>query len=184
MILGYHQGHVFGHAVLSPDIENVLHQRWFLVQSLPGDGARFERIMFERYEGQIGKTVVGFEIVHKAAHPGSSALRVGPDRDVFIYTLENRSSELQLGINLVNGRGPLDVERAVVFWESVLSVGFFTHLDSGNGVAAFFDIGDLRGGIVGCAVEHGDGNHRGKVVGESAGEENVEAAVLAASAVR
>ena len=50
-----------------------------------------------------------------------------------------------------------------------------------RGVAAFLDVRDLGGGIVGRAVQHRDRNHRGKISGEPAGEEDVEPAVLAAS---
>jgi len=57
--------------------------------------------------------------------------------------------------------GELDVKLGVIFRRSVMAVGFFSHFDVGNGVAALFDVGDLSDGIFGCAVNHGDGNHRG-----------------------
>ena len=65
----------------------------------------------------------------------------------------------------------------------MLAVGFFAHFYISDGVAAFFDVGDLGGGIFRCAVKHGDRNHCRKVIGESAGKENVEAAVLIVSSI-
>src|SRR5205085_1641654 len=53
----------------------------------------------------------------------------------------------------------------------------------GDGTDAFFDVGNLRGGIFGSAVEHGDGNHRGQIVGDTAGEEEIEAGVLIVAAI-
>src|SRR5262249_47628110 len=51
------------------------------------------------------------------------------------------------------------------------------------GVAAFFDVCNLGGGIVGSAVKHRDGNHRGQIVGEAAGEEEIKACMLVIAAV-
>ncbi len=48
-------------------------------------------------------------------------------------------------------------------------------------IAALLNVGDLRGGVVRRAVKHGDRNHRRKIVGEAAGEEKIEAAVLVAA---
>src|ERR1700693_921566 len=65
----------------------------------------------------------------------------------------------------------------------MLSIGLLAHFDVSDGIAALLNVGDLRGGVLGRAVEHGDGNHCRQVVGESAGKENIEAAVLVVSTV-
>src|SRR5438105_10429329 len=65
----------------------------------------------------------------------------------------------------------------------MFAVGLFAHFDIADGIAAFFDVGNLRGGIFGSAVEHGDGNHRGQIVGDTAGEEEIEAGVLIVAAI-
>src|SRR6516162_988909 len=50
---GNHQWHFLGHPIVSPDLEGVHHQLRFLVESLPGNVASLERIMFERNERQV-----------------------------------------------------------------------------------------------------------------------------------
>ena len=55
MILRHHQRNILRHAVVSPDLENVLHQCRFSVESLPRDIARFERIVLKRYEAEVSE---------------------------------------------------------------------------------------------------------------------------------
>ena len=126
---------------------------------------------------------MGFQISHEAPHPGGLSLCVGPNPNVVIDALENRASEFELRVHLVNCRRPLQVQRAVVFWHGVLAVGLFTHLDIADSVAPLLEVSDLSRRIVGCAVEHGDGNHCRQVIGEPTGEKNIEAAVLKHSTV-
>src|SRR5579864_578492 len=73
---------------------------------------------------------------------------------------------------------PLNVERAIVLGHGMLPVGFLAHLDKGNRISALLDVCDLSSRIFRRAIKHGDRNHRGQVVGESASEEEIEAAVL------
>ena len=65
----------------------------------------------------------------------------------------------------------------------MLAVGLLSHLYISDGVTTLFNVCDLRGRIFRCAVEHGDRNHCRKIIGESAGKENIEAAVLIVSSV-
>src|ERR1700730_11245504 len=65
----------------------------------------------------------------------------------------------------------------------MLAVRFLAHFDVSDTVAAFLDVGDLRRRIVGRAIQHGDRNHRRQVVGQSAGEEKIEAAVLVVATI-
>ncbi len=51
MILRNHQRDILRHAVISPHLQNVLHQRWFRVQRLPRDVAGFEGIVLEGNKG-------------------------------------------------------------------------------------------------------------------------------------
>ena len=114
-------------------------------------------------------------------------MRSGPARrarrDVFVHAFEDRPTQLELGIDFVNGRRPLQVERGVILRHGVLAVGLLAHFDVSDAIAAFLDVGDLRRRIVRRAVKHGDRNHRRKVVGQSAGEKKIEAAVLVAAAI-
>src|SRR6266496_5917487 len=106
MTLGHDQRDIVRHPVLAPDLQNVLHQARLAVETLPGDVAGLERIMFEGDEGQVGEPTVYLEVVDKAAHPRRAALRIGPQPDVFVDTLENRPSQPQLRVNLVQGSSP------------------------------------------------------------------------------
>src|SRR5260370_42008099 len=60
----------------------------------------------------------------------------------------------------------------------MLAVWLLTHFNVADAIAALLHVGNLRGRVVRRSVKHGDRNHRGKVVGESAGKEKVEASVL------
>ena len=183
MTLGHDQRDIVRHAVLAPHLQDVLHQARLAVETLPGDVAGLERIMFEGDEGQVGEPTVCLEVVDKADHPRRAALRIGPHPDVFVDTLENRPSQPELRVDLVQGSSPLQVERRIVFRHGVLAVGLFSHLDVPDRVAAPLDVGDLCRGVVGCTVEHRDRNHGRQVVRQPAGEEKVEPGVLVGSAV-
>src|ERR1044072_8784560 len=98
MTLGHDQGDVVRHAVVTPHLQDMLHQAWLTVETLPGDVAGLERIMLERDEGQVGEATVSLEVVDKQAHPPRAALGIGPHPDVFVDTLENRPSPPELGV--------------------------------------------------------------------------------------
>src|SRR5207245_9384044 len=83
----------------------------------------------------------------------------------------------------MNGRSPLNVKRSVVFRHAVLAIRIFSHLDIADGVATLLNVGNLSGGIFRRAVKEGDGNHRGQVVSEPTGEENVKAGVLVSATI-
>src|SRR5947208_14563696 len=100
----------------------MLHELRFGVQSFPSDGARLERIVLERDEGQVGEATVGLQISHEAPHPGGSPLGVGPHSDVLVYTLKDWASQLERGVDLVDGRGPLDVKRGTIFRHAELPI--------------------------------------------------------------
>ena len=161
----------------------MLHELRFGVQSFPRDGARLERIVLERDEGQVGEATVGLQISHEAPHPGGSPLGVGPHSDVLVYTLKDWPSQLERGVDLVNGRGPLDVKRGIIFRHGVLAIGLLPHFYISDAVATLFQVGNLHSRIVWRAVEHGDWNHRRKIVRKPATEENIKAAVLVISTV-
>ena len=122
------------------------------------------------------------QVIDEPSHPGRPALRVRPHADVFVDAFKNRTAQLELRIDLVDCRGPLEVKRAVIFRHGVFAVGFLTHFDVTDRVTALLDVGDLGGGIVRRAVEHRHRNHGRQIVGHPAGEEHVEAAVLVAAA--
>ncbi len=90
MILSHHQGYVFGHSVVSLDLENVLQQMRFGVQSLPGDGAGIERIVLERNESQVRDAAVRFQLIDEAAPLRNAPLRIWPDANVFVDSFEHR----------------------------------------------------------------------------------------------
>ncbi len=173
-----HERNIRRYAIVSRDLENVLHQLRLRVQRLPGDGARLERIVFEGNEGQVAEASAGFQVGDESSHPGSAAPCIGPDVDVFVHTLKNRPAQFEPGIDFVNRRSPLQVECAVVFRHRMLAVGLFAQLDVADGVTALLDVCDLGRGVLGCSVEHGDGNHGRQIVRDAAGEKQVEAGVL------
>src|SRR5580700_2601610 len=63
----------------------------------------------------------------------------------------------------------------------MFAVRLLTHFDVSDAVAAFLHVSNLGSGVIRRAIKHGDRNHRRKIVGESAGKEKVEAAVLVAA---
>src|ERR1043166_8401812 len=113
MTLGHDQRDIVRHAVVTPHLQDMLHQAWLTVETLPGDVAELERKMPERDEGQVGEATVSLEVVDKPTHPRRAALGIGPHPDVFVDTLENRPSQPELRVNLVQGPGPLQIERRI-----------------------------------------------------------------------
>ena len=183
MILSDHQGQVVRDAIIPPYLQDVFHKLWFGIQILPSDCARLKWVVLERDECQVREPIMGFQISHEAPHPGGLSLCVGPNPNVVIDALENRASEFELRVHLVNCRRPLQVQRAVVFWHGVLAVGLFTHLDIADSVAPLLEVSDLRSCIVGRAVQHSHRDHRWKIVSDSAGKERVKSCVLVKSIV-
>ena len=100
-------------------------------------------------------------------------MRVGPGFDVFVDSLEHRAAEFEFGVHAMHGGGELQVECGVIFGQHVLAIGLLAHLHVGNGIAMLFQISHLRRRVFGRAVEHGDGNHGGKIVGDATGEEQI-----------
>ena len=65
----------------------------------------------------------------------------------------------------------------------MLSIGLLSHFYISDAVAALFHVGNLRSRIVWRSVEHGDWNHRRKIVRKPATEKNIKAAVLVISTI-
>src|SRR5258707_6174938 len=86
--LGHHQWDVLRYPVVAPHLQDVLHLARLAVETLPGDVAGLERIVFERDESQVGEPAVRLQVVDEAAHPRRAAARIGPEPEVFVYTLE------------------------------------------------------------------------------------------------
>ena len=73
------------------------------------------------------------EVAQEAVHPGAVARSVGPGRPGVDVGLEAGAAEVECRVDAVQGVGPLNVQRAVVFRRHVLAVGFFAHLDAAQG---------------------------------------------------
>src|SRR5437899_390790 len=80
-------------AVISPHLKNIGDQTCFVVEVAPMHLAGSEGIMFERHKRKIGYAVMGFQIIKKTAHPGSSAASVRPNFYVFVYAFEDWASQ-------------------------------------------------------------------------------------------
>ncbi len=65
----------------------------------------------------------------------------------------------------------------------MLAVGLFSHLDVADGGASLLNVSNLCCRVVRRAVEQGDRHHCWEIVGQSAGEEEIEAGVLIASSI-
>ena len=135
--------------------------------------------MLEGHEGEILKPIVGFQVIEETAEPGSATLGVTPDLNVFGDAFENRASEFVIRVDAVESRGELQVQGPIVLGLHVLAVGLFAQLNVRDGIAALLDVGHLRGGIFGRAVQHRNGNDGGQAAGDSAGEEEVPAGLVA-----
>src|SRR3954464_9832823 len=73
----------------------------------------------------------------------------------------------------------LKIESSVIFGEHVLTIGLLSHLNVGNWIPAFFQIGDLRNGVFGSGIDQGNRNHGRQSARVTAGVEEVESYLLA-----
>src|SRR3984893_17978139 len=75
-------------------------------------------------------------------------------------------------------RGPLEVKRAVILRQGVFSVRLFAHFHVRDGIAAFFEVSNLRDGIFRIVIKHSHWDHGGKAARDSASVEKVEAYLI------
>ena len=75
-------------------------------------------------------------------------------------------------------RGPLQVERSVIFGQHVLAVRFLPHLHIGDRIISSLEIGDLVGGIFRCAIEHRHRQHRGQPARVAASIEKIKSDLI------
>src|SRR5690242_21344658 len=61
----------------------------------------------------------------------------------------------------------------------MFSIRLFPHFHVRNGIAALFEVSDLRNGIFGVVIDHGDRNHRRQATRNTAGIEKVKAYMIA-----
>src|SRR5438105_1405899 len=80
-------------AVIAPHLKNIGDQTCFVVEVAPMHLAGSEGVMFEGHKRKIGYAVMGFQIIKKTAHPGSSAASVRPNFYVFVYAFEDWASQ-------------------------------------------------------------------------------------------
>src|SRR5579864_2029707 len=73
----------------------------------------------------------------------------------------------------------LQVKYRVVFGQHVLAIGLLSHFDIRNEIATLLEVAHLRGSVLRSAVQHCDWNNRGQATSDSAGEEQVEAWLVA-----
>src|SRR5207249_8087595 len=165
MALGHDQGHILGYAVFAPYLENVLHQLWLGVECAPFDFAWMKGIMLERNERQIRETAMLFQVIDETSHPRCMSLCIWPNPNILIYAFENGPAKFEGRIYFVKGRGPLDVQSAVIFGHRVLAVGLLAHFDVGNTVSALLNVRDFSSRIIRRAIKHGDRNHRRQIIG-------------------
>ncbi len=126
--------------------------------------------MLEGKKREIVHPLMLLQIIQEARGPGNLTIRVGPNLDVFIYALKRWTAQFQIWIQPMQCRGPLDVQRGVIFGQHVLPIGFFTHLDVRNWISALLQISELSGSVVGSVVEQRHRNHAGQSACNSAGE--------------
>src|SRR5215510_3758803 len=88
-------GYAGRQAIVSPDLQDMTHQRRFIVQVAPLHLAGLEGIMLEGYKRQIVQSAVGLQVIEKAAHPRSSSLCIRPYLNVFVHSLEDWSTKFQ-----------------------------------------------------------------------------------------
>ena len=85
-------GNTLGQSVIAPNVESVANEVGFVVKFAPLEQTGLERIMLEGNEREITDAAMRFQVIEKAAHPGSSPFRIRPDFNVFVYALEDRAS--------------------------------------------------------------------------------------------
>jgi len=92
--------------------------------------------VLEREKRQILHAPVFLQIIDEAPQPRGPALRIRPHFDVFIHAFKHWPAELQFGINAMQRRRPLQVQRSVIFRRSVFSIRFFADFHIRNRVTA------------------------------------------------
>src|SRR5215831_8839475 len=125
--------------------------------------------MLERHERELVEPVVISQVREKASEPGVASLGIGPYLDIFSDALEDRPTKLQLRIDAMDRRGPLQVESCVVFRYHVLTIGLLAHLHLQDGIFASLKVGDLGRGILGRAVSHRNRNDSRQTARNAAG---------------
>src|SRR6516225_3411825 len=180
------QRNVFGDAILTPHLQDVLHDSRFQVKRVPvvrwSEAIDEERIVFEGHEREILKMSMGLQVIDESAQPGSPALVVRPKGDVFIDAFENRATQLSVGSQLVDGIRPLAEERTIVLRHGVLTVAFLPDLNSHHRITALVDVRNLIGAILGRVINRRAGNQRRVPHGQPTGKEIVYAVVLVVAA--
>ncbi len=78
----------------------------------------------------------------------------------------------------MQGRGPLQVQRSVIFRREVLAIRLLSHFDIRNWITPFLEIGDLRSGVFRCPIQHRHGYHRREAPRQSAGVEQIKADLI------
>jgi hypothetical protein len=87
-----------------PNIDYVVDQLRFVVQTSPGDMARLVRVVLEGKELQILHALVLAQVCEKAPQPRCSSLRIGPGLDFLVHSLKAGAAQLQRRIDLVQRR--------------------------------------------------------------------------------
>ena len=131
-------------------------------------------------KAQICQTIVRFQVLEKPTQPRRLAMCIWPDLDVLIYTGKNRTAELELWVNLMEGRGPLQIKRCVIFRQHELPVRFFAHFYVGDRIATLGQIGEFGSAVFGICINHRNGNHRGQMIGDTAGKKQIKAGLNSA----
>ena len=85
--------HVRGNAVLMPHLHDVAHQIGFVIKHSPRRVTWLKGIVLEGEECEIVHPAVLFQIVEKTSHPRDLALRVRPDLDIAVHSLERWAAQ-------------------------------------------------------------------------------------------
>ena len=85
--------------------------------------------MLERHEREILNAIMSLQIIQKAPEPGSAALGIRPDFNVFGHAFENWTTKLVLGIYAMQRGGELQIKSGIIFRLHVLAVRLFSHFD-------------------------------------------------------
>ena len=134
--------------------------------------------MFKRNKGEILNMMVRLYVIQEPSEPGGTVLRVRPNRDILIDALEYGPAQLYLRSDLMDRVGKLNRGR-VIFRQNVLAIASSPSPPRRLGTRVSSNKNLIRG-IFRRAEEDCDGNHRGQIVGNAAGEEKVETRLIAA----
>ena len=96
---------------------------------------------------------MGFQVIDESLHPGSAALLVRPERDVFIHAFKNRAAQLGAGRQLVDGIRHLNVDGAIIFRRHVFAVALFPDFNSHHGIATLVNVGNFIRAIFGSVID-------------------------------